>query len=505
MPENIDSDLATSACIRVLGAEKEFLGTSRYDKKIQEASTQIEAIAEERRKLRYEELIGEATDKVEEAQQELDGEKAKAEDKIREAEQEIDQAEKDIAKAEKEPKEQENKASTEFEKAETEWKKQEEQYNTKKAEAEDGFSQAGEQKANLEKQKETLEQQLSLLQEAEKKVDAITKPILQAQIAQVQAGLKEVNGGITTIDTMVQTGRQELANGRKQLDQAKQTLETEKKKAEKEIENGKQKIADAKQEIQEGKQELADNRKEFETTIAEAQDKLDDARAKIQEIKYPKWYIQDRKDVLQGYNELVQEAESIDNISRVFPIIFFAVATLMSLTSMTRMIDEERTQIGTLKALGYSKAKIAQKYVFYATEATVAGNLFGIGVGFYILLPIIISACLTGYSVPEAMILLDWKIAIVGFLLSVICIVGGAIYTIARRLKDTPAELMRPEAPKPGKRVLLEKIPWLWKRFSFIQKVTLRNTFRYKKRFLMAIIRYLWSHQFTISRVWCKR
>ena len=117
MPENIDSDLATSACIRVLGAEKEFLGTSRYDKKIQEASTQIEAIAEERKRLRYEELIGEATDKVEEAQKELDEEKAKAEDKIQEAEKDIEQAEKDIAKAEKELKEQENKASTEFEKA----------------------------------------------------------------------------------------------------------------------------------------------------------------------------------------------------------------------------------------------------------------------------------------------------------------------------------------------------------------------------------------------------
>lgn len=357
----------------------------------------------------------------------------------------------------------------------------------------------------MKTQKEALEKQLTTLQQAESNANAVTKPILQAQIVQVQAGITQLETGIQTVESTLQKGRDELTNGRKQLDNAKQTIENEKKKAEKEIEQGKKKIAEAKQEIQEGKAELEENRKEFEETIAEAQEKLDDAREKIQEIKYPKWYVQDREDVLQGYNELVQEAQSIENISSVFPIIFFAVATLMSLTSMTRMIDEERTQIGTLKALGYSKVKIAQKYVFYATEATVAGNLLGIGVGFYVLLPIIVSACLTGYSVPEAMILLNWDIAVVGFLLSVICIVGGAIYTIFRRLKDVPAELMRPEAPKPGKRVLLERIPWLWNRFSFIQKVTLRNTFRYKKRFLMAIIRYLWSHKSIVSRLWCKR
>lgn len=491
---NIDSDVATSACIRVKGAEKELLGTNRYSKKIEGATAQIEEIAEERKKLRYEELIGEATERVEEAQAELDREKAKAEEKIRDAEKELEQAENEINKAEKELKEQTDTAQTKFQKAEEEWQTQEKQYHYKKEEAEKEFTKAEEQREELKAQKETLQKQLVVLQEAESNADIGTKPVIQAQIAQIQLGIEKLEGGMQDIDTAIQTGKQELASGRKQLDNAKQTLETEKKKAQNEIEKGKQKIAEAKQEIQNGRKELEENRKEFETTIAEAQDKLEEAREKIQEIKYPKWYIQDREEVLQGYNELVQEAESIDNISRVFPIIFFAVSTLMSLTSMTRMIDEERTQIGTLKALGYGKIKIAQKYIFYATEATVVGNLLGIGVGFYILLPIIVSACLTGYSVPDATILLDWKIAVVGFCLSIVCIVGGAIYTISRRLKDAPAELMRPEAPKPGKRVLLEKVPWLWKHFSFIQKVTLRNTFRYKKRFLMAIIRYLWSY-----------
>jgi len=417
----------------------------------------------------------------------------------------LEQAENEITKAERELKDQTSKANSEFKKAEDEWTKQEQQYNEKKKEAEKDFQQAEEQIATLKAQKENLQKQLSTLQEAESKADAVTKPILQAQIAQLQAGITELDSGIQTAESTVQKGKEELASGRQQLDKAKQTIQNEKKKAENEIGNGKQKIADAKQEVQEGKEELEKNQKEFEETIAEAQEKLDDAREKIQEIKYPKWYIQDREDVLQGYNEIVQEAESIDNISRVFPIIFFAVATLMSLTSMTRMIDEERTQIGTLKALGYGKAQIAQKYILYATEATTVGNLLGIGIGFYVLLPIVISACLTGYSVPKAMILLDWKIAMIGFALSVICIVGGAIYTISRRLKDVPAELMRPEAPKPGKRVLLEKIPWLWKRFSFIQKVTIRNTFRYKKRFLMAIIRHLWSNELTFGRLWSKR
>ncbi|MDF9824037.1 putative ABC transport system permease protein [Breznakia sp. PF5-3] len=204
-------------------------------------------------------------------------------------------------------------------------------------------------------------------------------------------------------------------------------------------------------------------------------------------VPYPTWYIQDRETANIGYSAWIQESNNIDNISRIFPIIFYAVATLMSLTAMTRMVDEERTQIGTLKGLGYSKSKIASKYISYAMLATLIGTILGVIIGFYFLTNIVVSLCSTGYSLPKHAILFDYKIAFIGIAIAIICIVGGAVYASYEKLRLVPATLMRPEAPKQGKRVLLERVTFLWKRLSFTQKVTLRNIFRYKKRFLMTI------------------
>ncbi|MDQ0362402.1 ABC transporter permease [Breznakia pachnodae] len=201
-----------------------------------------------------------------------------------------------------------------------------------------------------------------------------------------------------------------------------------------------------------------------------------------------KWYVQDRSEANDGYNSWIVFAENIDNITTVFPPIFFAVATLMSLTAMTRMVDEERTEIGTLKALGYKKSQIASKFVLYASLATIIGTIIGIFVGFELLTNVILNICLDEYVLPLLSVKYDWMLALFGFAISMVCIVGGAIYASQKKLRDVPATLMRPEAPKSGKRVFLERITFIWKRLSFTQKVTLRNIFRYKKRFLMAIV-----------------
>lgn len=263
------------------------------------------------------------------------------------------------------------------------------------------------------------------------------------------------------------------------IEQIKEQRENARKEQLIEIANNK--IADAELELNTQKQDA-------ETKIKEAEKELLDAKEKVNEIENPKWYILDRNSNT-GYVGLIQATRSIENISKVFPIVFFAVAALISLTSMTRMVEEQRTQIGTLKALGYSKIQIMSKYILYATLASVIGGVLGMCVGFTTLPPIIWFLYMMMYQVtPNIIISFNVKYGAIGLILIGICIVGATIYSAMRELKETPAALMRPKAPKAGNRVLLEKITFIWKRLNFSQKVTLRNIFRYKKRFLMTII-----------------
>ena len=205
-------------------------------------------------------------------------------------------------------------------------------------------------------------------------------------------------------------------------------------------------------------------------------------------IEMPKWYVLDRKEANLGYMSLMQDSQSVDNLSKVFPLIFFIVATLMSLTSMTRMIDEQRTEIGTLKALGYSKLQISGKYILYSAFATLLGSILGSVLGYMVIPTIVITAYLALYNLPPSSIVYDYNIIIAGMLVALFCIVGGAVYSSYRKLRYEPSKLMRPKSPIPGKRVIIEKMPFIWNKLTFLKKVTLRNIFRYKKRFLMTII-----------------
>ena len=189
-----------------------------------------------------------------------------------------------------------------------------------------------------------------------------------------------------------------------------------------------------------------------------------------------------------GFAEFKQDTQRIENVAKVFPIIFFLVATLVSLTSMTRMVEEQRVQIGTLKSLGYTKFQISLKYILYASIATIIGGTIGVLVGMNLLPRIIYILYEMMYTSKDLEISYDKYYIVLGIGLAYLCIVGATIYACLKELASSPAELMRPKAPEIGKRVLLEHIPFLWNKFKFTQKVTFRNLFRYKKRFLMTII-----------------
>ena len=248
----------------------------------------------------------------------------------------------------------------------------------------------------------------------------------------------------------------------------------------------------------------AKNEENYETSTQKYEDYIEEVKNNIEQIKdereqsrkiqtfngieTAKWYILDRNSN-EGYVGFIQSTKSIAKISQVFPIVFFAVAALISLTSMTRMVEEQRTQIGTLKALGYNQLQIINKYISYASLASIIGGISGMCVGFATLPQIIWMLYMMMYQItPKAILSFNWKYGTIGLLLICICIIGATIYSAIRELKETPAALMRPKAPKSGNRVLLERIPFIWKHLNFSHKVTVRNIFRYKKRFLMTII-----------------
>ena len=232
---------------------------------------------------------------------------------------------------------------------------------------------------------------------------------------------------------------------------------------------------------------------EYEDKVKKVKSDIENIAKERTESEYeklkvkPEWYVLDRNQNT-GYASYSQDSERIANIGKVFPFVFFVIAALISLTSMTRMVEEQRVQIGTLKALGYTKGKIALKYILYAVLATLIGGIIGMLIGFRILPEIIYNMYAMMYSMKDVVLEFNTGIAITGLGLALICTVGATIIACYKELNLQPASLMRPKSPKAGKRVLLERISWLWSKLKFTQKVTIRNVFRYKKRVSMTII-----------------
>ena len=254
-------------------------------------------------------------------------------------------------------------------------------------------------------------------------------------------------------------------------------------------------VAKARQEYETGVVLLEDKKKEAETSFSkalvsleQANESLNEASAKLEAVKLPKWYIGDR-NWIESYVSYEMDADRINAIAKVFPAIFFFVAALVCLTTMTRMVDEQRTQIGILKALGYGKYSIAGKFLKYAFLATLLGSVVGALIGQKLFPYVVINAYRIMYQ-GLPVVITDYQpfYAVIAGLLAIFCTMGATLFACMKDLHSQPAELMRPVAPKIGKRILLERIPILWNHLNFTKKATLRNLFRYKKRFLMTTI-----------------
>lgn len=303
------------------------------------------------------------------------------------------------------------------------------------------------------------------------------------EIAQGEAELEEGEKQIEENEKNLISARNQIRTGRNQIADAREKLEESRK----ELEDARAELEDARAELEDGWKEYEEGRTDAEEEIREAEEELKDGELALRDIRVPDWYVLDRESI-QVYTEYDRDAENIGAIGRVFPAIFFLVATLVSLTTMTRMVEEQRTQIGTLKALGYRKGKIAGKYIRYGMYACLGGSIVGTVIGEKLLPWVIITAYKTLYAgIPDVVNPLDLSYALSATLAACGCILFAILLSCYKELKEEPASLMRPEPPKQGKRILLERITFLWKRLSFTSKSTVRNLFRYKKRFFMTI------------------
>lgn len=349
-------------------------------------------------------------------------------------------------------------------------------------EIEKGFAELKKQEEKLPAAEEEISKNEKLLEESQKQLDAAGKTLsegqseLDAQAEKLAAAWSQISESEKTLSE----GQAEIAANEKKISDGEKEIEENKKKlsdGKKEIKENEKKLEDARKEIEDGEKELADGKKEYE-----------DAKKEIEELEEPEWLITDRND-LPEYSDYGDNADRIRNIGQVFPVIFFLVAALISLTTMTRMVEDQRTQIGTLKALGYSKFAIMSKYINYALLATVGGSICGVLIGEKVLPYIIISAYGIMYHnmASNLQIHYEFTYAVTASVAAVVCTLGATLFSCYRELSETPASLMRPPAPKEGKRVLLERITFFWKHLSFSWKSTLRNLFRYKKRLFMTI------------------
>ena len=385
----INMDYYTGVYVTAKDAKETVTNSDEYLSIINSVTSEIEAIKETRENARYQFLVDEATAKVNDAQKEFDDKKQDVEAELQDAENQIKNAENQIASSERKIQNGEKELNTQIEQANAQ------------------FASAKTQLENAEKQLE---------------VAPLEDTVKEAQKAEL---LKQ-----------------------------KQALETSQKEAEAKFEQARTEIANNKAEIRKAKSKLSSSKAEFEDKKQEAQDKLneaqtkiDDAKNEISKIEKCKWYIQDRLDN-SGYNNIFDAIKTMSNISKMFPVIFYIVAVLISLTSMTRMIEEERIEIGTLKALGYTNVQIISKYIIYSLLACIIGGTFGMVVGLYLLPNIVWALYSMIYNIPKFYCSFRFDIGLLGIIISFICIGGATVLVAINELKQMPSVLMRPKPPK---------------------------------------------------------
>ena len=447
LPEGFATDYYTDIYVKF--EEDAQVYSDEYDAYMDEREAQWETYCEEQGERRYQSIMTEAEEELADAEQELADEKAEAEVELADAKQELTDAEKEIADGEKK-----------LEDGEQELADNKEVIAQKERELADARAALEAQEAELASQEEAL------------------AGMMQGQAAGMQYQMP------------ADMARQQLEAGKAQIEEGEAELRKARgqiRDAGEEIEESRQELADARQEVEDGWQEYNDAKAEFDEKIADAEQKLADARAEIADIEKPDTYVLGR-ETNTGYVCFESDSSIVEGIANVFPVFFFLVAALVCMTTMNRMVEEQRTQIGVLKALGYGEARIMGKYLFYSGSAAFTGCVAGYLAGIRLFPLVIWQAYGVMYRFGGIVYAFDWATAVLCLAASLLCSMGTTWASCRHELREVAAELMRPKSPKAGKRIFLEWIPFIWNRMKFLHKVSVRNIIRYKRRFLMMVI-----------------
>lgn len=459
-------DYYTAAYARVSGAAEMTAFYDEYDDYIDGVIDALEPFGDERAALRHDSLVAEATEKLDDAQRELDDAKAEADEELGKAERELSDARKKL-----------DDGWRDYRDGQQELKDSRAELDEAYQSLQDGEQEYADGLAQYEASLRELEDRKTA---AGAGMAAVTDPAalaaMQEQLEQAQQQLDEAKA--------------QLDASRAELDAGWQTYDD----GEAQYASGAQRLADAYRDLQQGEKDYRDGLNDYEDgkaeadeKIADAQAKITDARREVADIESCEWYLFSRS-YNPGYTGFGQDADRMANLASVFPIIFFLVAALVCLTTMTRMVEEQRVQIGSLKAMGYSGLAISRKYLFYGLLPSLTGGVFGLVIGYILFPKMIFTAYQIMYQMPDIELRAYPGISAFSVLAAVACTTVATLWACLATLRETPASLMRPRTPKAGKRVFLEYIRPLWRKMSFTHKVTARNLFRYQKRFWMTVI-----------------
>lgn len=485
-------DVYTDFYITVKEASVLTAFTQAYVTSVKEIVTKLEALGESRSAVRYADIISEARSELDKGKTEYADAKAEAEVKLADARKDIEDGKAEIAKAEAELSDGRKKLSDGEAQLSEERLDYEEQINTNEAAIKDGEAQIAAAETTLSDSKKKLDTVKGDIEQAKTLLAAgITLPgDILAQIKQYDAGLEAYTAGMS----QVQEKKDEIISSKALLNAGKKEAEAKFSAAAAKLEKARMEITDGEITLEKSKQDLIDgeakynkSKKEAEEELGKAERELIDAEKKIADIENPKWYVLDRGSTV-SYASFSMNVEKVGAIATVFPIFFFLIAALVALTTMSRMVEEERTQIGTLKALGYAKGVIMIKYIVYCGLASVLGSITGLLAGFQLLPSVIWNAYSTMYHLPSFITHFSWPFAVVASALAILCTMVATISACHQALKERPATLMLPRAPKAGKRIFLERIHFIWSHMKFSYKATARNLLRYKKHFFMTVI-----------------
>lgn len=399
--------------------------SGEYKDFIEKAEDIWEPVCEERVYNRYEEIIQDANKEIEDAEKELADKK--------------DEGEKELADA---------------------WK-----------EIQDGEQEIKDGQEEISKNQQNIDSQRSQLNSKEKELEEQKAAVAQ-QIQQIGTEIPQ----LAETNQQIEEGLSQIAAGKARLDSAQKTLDEKKEELQK-----------AEADLQEGKADYEKAQTEFDEKIAEAEEKIKNAKEELAKVEEPDYYVLSRASNI-GYVCFESDSSIVEGIANVFPLFFFLVAALVCITTMNRMVEEQRTQIGVLKALGYGEGAIMGKYMFYAGSGAVSGCILGFFAGTYLFPAVIWTSYRIMYNTCGISYVFNGWILFVSLVVSLLCSIGTTWLSCRYELFSVAAELMRPKAPRAGKRILLEKIPFVWKRLKFLHKVSIRNLFRYKKRFFMMVI-----------------